>query len=242
VPRVVPSEVVATIDRLFGPSRNELNVHMIRFAHRDQVRTLLSLLDRAPDELITVPFADYTEYLQCQSALISALSIWDVGDQDRPVKNVGSKDPVERLRRILTGCPDEIPSPCSELAFIPDPSARASVQEDIRAAWIDFRAGEWKGATVFAATAVGALLFWQLKGRSDLRQPERLDKLHLLEYIDEAQRLSVITTVTADKAKLATDARNLIHAGKVSRTGLTCTKATALMALAALEAVTEELP
>jgi hypothetical protein len=61
-------------------------------------------------------------------------------------------------------------------------------------------------------------------------------------FLFERQRLSVITTVTADKAKLATDARNLIHAGKVSRTGLTCTKATALMALAALEAVTEELP
>jgi hypothetical protein len=242
VPRVVPSEVVAAIDRLFGSSRRELDVGMIRFAHRDQVRTLLSLLDRVPDELITVPFADYTEYLQCQSALISALSIWDVGDQDRPVKNVGSKDPVERLRRILTGCPDEIPPPCPKLAFIPDPSARASVQEDIRAAWIDFRAGEWKGATVFAATAVEALLFWQLKGRDDLQQPERLDKLHLAEFIAEAQRLSIITTATADKAKLATDARNLIHAGKVSRTGLTCTKATALMALAALEAVTEELP
>jgi len=206
------------------------------------VRTLLSLLDQVPGELITAPFAEYTEYLQCRSALISALSTWDVGDQQRRVQSVGGKDPVERIRRILAGCPDEIPPLCPELTFIPDASARTSVQQDIRAAWIDYGAGEWKGATVFAATAVKALLFWQLKGRPDLQQPERLDKLHLPECIAEAQRLPIITKATADQALLATDARNLIHAGKVARTGLTCTKATALKALAALEAVMSECP
>jgi putative transposase len=44
------------------------------------------------------------------------------------------------------------------------------------------------------------------------------------------------------QATLATDARNLIHAGKSGQDGLGCTKATALMALAALEAVMGELP
>lgn len=47
---------MAAIDSLFGPSRNELNVEMIRFAQRDNVRTLLSLLRQVPDELVTVPF------------------------------------------------------------------------------------------------------------------------------------------------------------------------------------------
>jgi hypothetical protein len=191
--------------------------------------------------VITVPFADYTGYLQCRSALTSALSTWDVGDQDRPVKNVGGKDPVEQIRRILTVCPDEIPPICPELAFIPDALARASVQEDIRAAWIDFRAGEWKGATVFAATAVEALLFWALKGRSDLKSAESLDHNHLREYVEEARRLSVIGNKAADQAALAIDGRNLIHSGKVARTGLTCSKATALIALAALEVVMDDL-
>ena len=210
---------------------------MIRFPQRDSVRTLLSLLRQVPDELIIVPFADYTEYLQCQSSLTSALSVWDVGDQDRPVRNGSGKDPVARIRRILALCPDENPPPYPDLLLISDDTARANVQQDIRAAWIDFRSEEWKGATVFATTAVEALLFWALKCRKDVQHPERLDKQHLAEYIDEAERLGVIVKATADQARLATDARNLIHAGKMARTGLTCTKATALTALAALEAV-----
>jgi hypothetical protein len=241
VPRVVPTEVVSAINRLFGSSRNELDTGMIRFKDRDQVRTLLSLLNQVPDDLITVPFADYVQYLQCRSTLTSALSGWDAHCHGTIVSSVDGKDPIERIRRIFSECPDENPPPCPELTFIPDASARASIQEDIRAAWINFRAGEWKGATVFPATAIEALLFWQLKGRPDLEQPERLDKLHLAECIAEAQRLS-ITKATADQARLATDARNLIHAGKVARTGRTCTKATALTALAALEAVIDNLP
>ena len=237
MPRVVPSQIVAAIDSLFGPSRGELNVGVIRFAHRDSVRTLLSLLDQVPDELIAVSFADYTEYLQCQSSLISALSVWDVGDQDRPVRSNTGKDPVERIRRILAVCPDENPPPYPDLPLISDVIARANVQQDIRAALIDSRSGEWKGATVFATTAVEALLFWALKRRVDVKMPEQLDKQHLPEYITEAERLGIITKATADQARLATDARNLIHAGKMARTGLTCTKATALTALAALEAV-----
>jgi hypothetical protein len=210
---------------------------MIRIAHRDAVRTLLLLLRQVPDELITVPFADYTEYLQCQSSLTSALSVWGVGDQGPPARSSSGKDPVEHIRRILLICPDENPPPYPDLTFISDDNARANVQQDIRAAWIDFKSEEWKGATVFATTAVEALLFWALKRRTDVREPERLDKQHLAEYIDEAERLGVIVKATADQARLATDARNLIHAGKMARTGLTCTKATALAALAALEAV-----
>lgn len=235
--RIVPSQVVSAIDSLFGASRNELNVEMIKFQHRDCVRTLLALLRQVPNDLVTVPFAEYTEYLQCQSSLTSALSVWDVGDQDRPVKDVGGRDPVERIRRILSLCPDENPPPYPDLAFIHDSTARANVQQDIRAAWIDFRSEEWKGATVFATTAVEAILFWLLKGRSDVRHPERLDKQHLKDYIDEAKHLGIIGEDTADRARLATDARNLIHAGKMARTGLACTKATALTALAALEDV-----
>ena len=70
--------------------------------------------------------------------------------------------------------------------------ARTNVQQDIRAAWIDFRSEEWKGATVFATTAVEALLFWALKRRPDVQESERLDKQHLGDYINEAERLGVI--------------------------------------------------
>src|SRR5258708_38683967 len=115
---------------------------MIRIAYRDAVRTLLLLLRQVPDELITVPFADYTEYLQCQSSLTSALSVWDVGDQGPPARSVSGKDPVERIRCTLTICPDENPPPYPDLTFISDDIARTNVQQDIRAAWIDFRSDE----------------------------------------------------------------------------------------------------
>jgi hypothetical protein len=145
----------------------------------------------------------YTEYLQCQSSLTSALSVWDVGDRDRPVRSNSGKDPVERIRRILAVCPDENPPPYPDLAFILDDVARTNVQQDIRAAWIDFRSEEWKGATVFATTAVEALLFWTLKRRADVQQSERLDKQHLAEYITEAERLGVIVKATADQGDSA---------------------------------------
>jgi hypothetical protein len=240
VPRVVPSQVVAAIESLFGSDRFDADVESIRFMDRDRVRTLLALLDQIPGTLITAPFVEYTEYLQCQSALTSALSIWDVGDQDRPASGVKGRNPVQRIRQILELCPDEIPPPYPELTFIPQ-DARAVVQEHTRAAWIDFGAGDWTGATVFAATAVEALLYWTLKTSSDFEQPANFDKQHLPEYITAAKNCKVITEATAAQAHLATDARNLIHAGKMARTGLTCTKATALTGLAALEAVMGDL-
>jgi hypothetical protein len=179
MPRIVPSQVVAAIDRLFPPPRNELNEGMIQAFHRDNVRTLLSLLHQVADELLTIPFPDYTEYLQCRSSLTSALSIWDVAEVGPPAKNVNGKDPVERIRRIFAVCPDENPPPHPDLAFISDNNARAHVQQDIRAAWIDFRSEEWKGTTVFAATATEALLFWTLKHCTDVHKPEQLDRQNL---------------------------------------------------------------
>lgn len=242
MPRVVPSQIVFAIDGLFGVPRNELEMGVIRFPHRDNVRVLLALLDQVPGDLLTVPAADHIEYLQCRSSLTSAMSAWDALHPEIIASNIGGRDPIERIRRIMATCPDENSPPVPDLAFIPDDAARASVQQDVRAAWIDFRAGEWKGATVFPASAVEALLFWALKGRADLQDPERLDKRHLRQYIDEAERLAVITNATAQQARLATDARDLIHAGKMARTGLACTQATALRSLAALAAVLEDLP
>lgn len=97
------------------------------------------------------------------------------------------------------------------------------------------------GATVFAAAATEALLFWALKGHPQLKAPGRLEQQHLRDYVEEALRLAIVSKETAQQASLAIDGRNLIHAGKVARTGLACSKATALTALAALEAIMNDL-
>jgi hypothetical protein len=213
---------------MFGVNRVESNIGVIGFGHRDQIRTILSLLDLVPKELITPPFSMLMEFLQCRSTLMSALSIWDVGDIQRKVTPVNGKDPIERMRRILAECPDENPPSIPDLHFISEILARTSVKEHIRASWIDFQAGEWNGATVFAAAAVEAMLFWALKDNLRLKHPEKLDTQHLKHYVEEAKRLQVIDEATATQALLANDARNLIHAGKVARTGLICNRATAL--------------
>jgi len=241
MPRVVPSQVVTAIDNMFGANRSEVANYAINFNYRDQVRSLLSLLDLIPEDILTPSFENFTEYLQCRSALISALSIWDAGGSRINVATNSGKDPVARIRTILATCPDENPTIVPILSFISDIAARENVQDHVRAAWIDFRAEEWAGATVFAAAVAEALLYWTLKNHPQLKQPDKLDKLHLSEYAKQAELLSVITKTTGTQVSLANDARNLIHAGKVARTGLKCNKATALTALAAMQLLLDEL-
>ncbi len=233
---MVPSQIIAAIDNMFGPNRNELDRYKITFAFKDQVRTLLALLELLPNDLVKVPFVEFNEFLQCRSALISAVKLWDVSS-DSPVKNISSgRDPVERIRQLLSVCPDENPPLAPDLIHIGDDLARANVQEHIRAAWIDFNAQEWNGATVFAASAIEAILYWAIKNHPQFHQSSQpLDKQHLSDYIKEAKKLSIIDDNTVKQLSLANEARNWIHAGKVARTGAICSKATALTALAGLE-------
>jgi len=239
--RVVPSQVVSAIDSMFGANRNELDIDKIDYCCRDKVRTVLSLLDLLPDDLLTLTFENLTEYLQCCASLISALSRWDVGDSQYRVRTSSGKDSIARIRTILATCPDQNPPLAPALSFIPDVKARENLQEHIRAAWIDFRAEEWTGATVFAAAAAEALLYWKLKNNPQVTNTDKLDKLHLSDYVQQAEKLSVITKAAAEQASLANEARNLIHAGKVARTGLKCNKATALTSLAAMQWLIDEL-
>jgi hypothetical protein len=59
--------------------------------------------------------------------------------------------------------------------------------------------------------------------------------------IAEAEKLNLITLEGKRQADLARDARNLIHPGKATRSGAACSKATALMALAAVYKVADDL-
>ncbi len=59
--------------------------------------------------------------------------------------------------------------------------------------------------------------------------------------VEEAKGLGLITVETAALAHMARDARNLIHPGKVARSGVECSKASALTALAGLYRVVEDL-
>ncbi|WP_338693202.1 hypothetical protein V5279_43350 [Bradyrhizobium sp. 26S5] len=241
MPKVLPSQVVSAIDSMFGSNRNELDNRAVAHSYRAEVHALLGLLEEVPSELVDLSSADYLEFSRCRAVLATSLALWNVGDT-RPARDVGGRDAVERIRRLMKQCHDELPPPEPELPFIADGDVRFGIEDRIRAAWTDFNAQEWMGATVFAGAALEALLLWALKQLPLTDTPKRpLDQLHLADLINLAALNGVIDAGTEQQAGLAKDARNLIHPGRALRSGEACNKATALAALAAVYRLIEQL-
>ena len=239
--RVLPSQIVEAIDSLFGPKRNELDGHAVTHVYRAEVHALLALLEEVPRELIDLGSVDYLEFTRCRAVLATVLVRWNLGDIT-PARDVGGKDSVERIRRLMKQCHDELPPAELELPFISDPDIRLGIEDRIHAAWTDFNAREWMGATVFAGAALEALLLWALKRGKLSETPTRpLDELHLADLIRLAMKNRVIDEASERQAGLAKDARNLIHPGKALRSNAACNKTTALTALAAVYRVIDEL-
>jgi hypothetical protein len=190
MPKILPSQVVSAIDSMFGPSRNELDSHAVTNVYRAEAHALLGLLDEVPGDLIDLPYTDYLEFSRCRAVLSTSLALWNGGDA-RPARDVGGKDAVERIRRLMKQCHDELPSPEPELPFIADDDIRLGIEDRIRAAWTDLSAREWMGATVFAGAALEALLLWGLKQVSLTNAPKRpLDQLHLADLIGLAPQMA----------------------------------------------------
>ena len=144
----------------------------------------------------------------------------------------------------MARCRDETPPPTPELPFIVDPDRRDGIEDQIRAAWANFEGHEWLGATIFGGCALEALLFWGLEhlGGGGARSSKRqTNEMHLPEMIDDAEASGIIGPETKQLAVLAKESRNLIHPGKVARSGVACSKATALTSLAAVFRVIEDL-
>jgi hypothetical protein len=241
MPKVLPSQIVNAINSMFGPNRNELDGHAITHAYRAEVHALLNLLDEVPSELIDLMATDYLELSRCRAVLSTSLALWNVGDT-RPARDVGGKDAVERIRHLMKQCHDELPPSEPELPFIADTDVRLGIEDRIRAAWIDFNAREWMGATVFAGAALEALLLWALKRAPISKIPKKpLEELHLADLIRYAADNVVIGEDCERQASLAKDARNLIHPGKALRSGEACSKTTALTAITAIYRVIDEL-
>jgi len=226
---------------MFGPDRNEIDGRAVRHIYKVQVHALLSMLDEVPPALIDLNAQDYLEFSQCRAVLATKLPAWNLGDIT-PADSVGGKDVIERIRRLMLKCRNQSPPPEPELPFIIEDDTRLGIEDRIRAAWIDFKAREWMGATILAGHVIEALLLWALKKKGDatpLKKPP--DELHLSDLIAEAEKRGLITLECKQIAHLAKDARNLIHPGKAARSRTACSKATALAALSAVYKIAEEL-
>ena len=119
-------------------------------------------MEQIPDNLIDLPFNDFLELSNCRGSLATSLARWNVGDTSRVQPHL-ARDPVERIRRLLLQCRDKPPDPASELPFIKDADLQRGIQNQITAAWTDYQAQEWMGATVFAGAALEAILLWAVK-------------------------------------------------------------------------------
>jgi hypothetical protein len=225
---------------MFG-QRPEIYSVQIGYQHRGEVNTLLALLDAVPPALIDLPANEFLEFNRCRASLVTALASWGPGDRN-PARDVGGKDPVERIRRLMQKCHDELPPAEPELPFIADAAERLDIEERVRAAWKGFNAREWMGATVFAGSALEAVLLWALRQTALQERPKRpLEEMHLHDLVAVAVTNNVISAEARQQSDLARDARNLVHPGKAIRSGESCTKATALSALAGLYRVIDEL-
>ena len=239
--RILPSQMVQAIESLIGRQDSDIYSRRLTHPYLADVNAILALLDDVPTELITLSFSDYVELNKCRSLLAATTSKWTLGDI-APARDVNGKDPVERIRRLMQQCQDRLPPPEPELPFIDNSDRRAGIESQMHAAWRNFETQTWLGAKTFAAAALEAILLWVLETKVPPKSlKKRPNDMVLFDLVEGTKGAALITDETATLAHMARDARNLIHPGKVARSGVECSKASALTAFAGLYRVVEDL-
>ena len=264
MPRVVPSEVVDLIDKLFPAARNQVEgmKFTLTAGNMNQLSAILEMVHQIPSEFLTLKGDQYAELVTSTAAIRTQIQKWQSvhGDETfRYVPGLRKLSPVTMIRQALAACEDEFPAAgTTELNFIPDKDLRESLRRDISAVNSALTNGEWKAATVLAGSVVEALLLWSLEqhsrneidsavsslvdSKSLQRRPSgNLEDWRLPELIEVARELKAVKEDTAIQARLAKDYRNLIHPGRAQRLGQVCDRGTALAAVAALERVIGDL-
>jgi hypothetical protein len=261
MPRVVPSDVVKVADRMFGDMvKSPKAFPAIGPDAIPRLVAFADLVDAVPAELLRLDPEEYAAVLSCVAYMRSMDRAFQGGHRAVNFNLVAyDLNPVALIRAAMAKCPDEAPAPDTvELPFVTDEGLRESIRLDISGANSDLIEGQWKGATVLAGSAVEALLLWALQERQKaqpqdvaaaiaavLKQNPGTDLegpgWHLHQYVEVAAYLKLIRGDTPKLVRLAKDARNLVHPGAAARRQETCDRATALVALAAVEAVARDL-
>jgi hypothetical protein len=130
---VMPSQVVAVIDRLFPHAEKE-SVMEKSPSQSTKVRGLLYLVEAIPAELLLK--RDRTMRLSFSEKHVSeTLALWQSRGAVGTMPPADGADAVVTLRRTLAVLPDEHPAAAhAELAFIPEDDLRESIRLDIGAA------------------------------------------------------------------------------------------------------------
>jgi hypothetical protein len=259
--RIVPSQIVETINRLFtGQSRGAGTVQLTheRLFH---LQGIIDLLRQLPSELLTVSAGESADLTVATAAIEMTLMRYSHGQWPIALEPVSGEDVIHTIRRVLGKCSDESPPVgTAQLSFIADQHIRESMSLEIGAVNTALQNAEWKAATVLGGAAIEALLHWKLSptqttqpaldnaaksavssGRLRKAPPTDLDQWRLVDFIAVARELGFIEEATFKQSDTARDYRNLIHPGYASRSEQSCNRATALAVVAGLELVIGDL-
>ena len=157
--RAFPSQIVAYLKSVYPTQRPTDIATMGQTA--GALAAFINLYDNIPDQLINMPPDDYAR-------LVSAIGTIRFGiDQYRLSANAGHLANVPRALStawdLIQTLKDESPSTERDLSFITDPDLRHFIGVDIAAVAVDLQSGEWKGATVIAASCCETLLLYGLQ-------------------------------------------------------------------------------
>lgn len=267
MPRVVPSQVVEIIDRIFPVVKDQKDTQQGRFSfnrsNQNELAAIVALFDQIPPELLILGPNDYTDLHLAVTAIKNTIPTWQTRDYGlERIHGHSNLNPVTIIRNVLSKCPDEgVLKSTSDLIFISDQELRDSLRIDISAANQAFQNGEWKAATVLAGATIEAVLLYMLhsikgadpsristsisnlvsKGAFDKSPGNNLDKWSLHLLIEVTAELGLVKKETATQARIARDFRNLIHPGVSVRKSIVCNRGTALSALAGLEHIINDL-
>ncbi len=263
MPRIVPSDVVKAIDRMFPEMAKDPHAFpQLAVDHLPWLMALANLVEAVPVELVVLEPQRYAELVASVASLRAMGDVFGVRREMSLRLRGFDENPIALIRRAIAACHDEAPATeTAGLAFVNDSALRDSVRLDISGANRDLTQGEWKGATVLAGSAVEALLLWKLQ-EHEKQTPGALavavaallasgtvtrkpnpdpEEWHLHQYIEVALHLKLIQPESAVQARQAKDFRNLIHPGRATRLGQTCDRGTALATLAAVELIVRDL-
>jgi len=258
--RVVPSDVVRQIQRLFKDTKFDPNRRLTFYAgHRSHFSVILELVGQIPVELMAFDAEDFCTFQTAEVSMRSQMAYWAAhGDQSFDLAPGYSTDPVTLLYFLLSKCPDVAPaSATTGLDFLKDEIQRRDLRTDKSDSDRALSSGEWKAATVLAGSLVEALLLWavqqeqakvasavaaiQGRGVTLPRASRAVEDWNLHEYIEVSSELGIIGEKTAEQCRLAKGFRNLIHPGAEQRRSEKCGRPEALAAAAAVEHVIRDL-
>src|SRR6266481_4391592 len=135
MPRVVPSQIVALIDRVLSELADSgMGSKLLTQLQAPKIAAVIELASELPNEFLTLGRDEYSDYRVGINALKDLVNLW----QNAPAASslnrqamIGT-DAINEIRSLLAKCPDEAPSPSTvELSFIADLPLRESIRNDI---------------------------------------------------------------------------------------------------------------